>query len=77
MQPAGELARRGRLGGWVVRDVPCEQMLFEPRIEGSQEPCGGPGEAFSRQREEGTLARKCTEEVGDSRGKMREGPRRV
>lgn len=29
-----------------MRDVPCEQMLFEPRIEGSQEPCGGPGEAF-------------------------------
>lgn len=52
-------------------------MLFEQRIEGSQEPRGGPGEAFSRQREEGALARKCTKEVEDSRGKMRKGPRGV
>ena len=78
MQGVGWIPGQGsRLGGWVVRDALCEEMLFERRIEGSQEPCRGPGEAFSRQREEGALARKCTKEVGDSRGKTREGPRGV
>ena len=78
MQGVGWIPRQGtQLGGWVVKDVFCEEMLLEQRIEGSQEPCRGLGEAFSRQREESALARKCSKEVGNSRGKTREGPHGV